>query len=134
MALLHSEAMAHANATTRDILNERDASKRRQLMEKNWSANVIAYEPGKSNTGYENIAKSIDELHAGDQSSWTCKLIEPIWVSHNLVHVDWEFGPGGKRDGGVGIRGKDILMVGKDGKVDVIYVMIEGPNTVESGN
>jgi hypothetical protein len=43
--------------------------------------------------------------------------------------VDWEFGPNGKA-GENGMKGKDVFFVGKDGKVETLYVMVEGPSTL----
>ncbi len=129
MEVSSSTATALAQATTVSIFNERDASKRRQLMEQHWSPNITLYEPGRVGTGFDNTDRTWQNLHAGEMADFDFSIVGQVWVNHNLVYVGWEYGPGGKA-GEKGLRGSDILIVGKDEKVEILYAMIEGANTI----
>lgn len=119
-----------AQATTVSIFNERDASKRRQLMEQYWSPNIICYEPGRSGSGYESIDQMWQKIHAGEMADFDFSIVGQVWVNHNLIYVGWEYGPNGQA-GEKGLRGMDIMIVGKDEKVEVLYAMIEGASTIQ---
>ena len=130
MEISHSTAKAIVQTTTVDIFNERDQSKRRQLMEKYWSPNLICYQPAGAGTGYENIDRTFEALHSEGRDNYDFSIAGQIWANHNLIYVAWEFGPGGVA-GEEGMRGSDIILVGKDSKVEVLYAMIEGASTIE---
>ena len=129
MELSHATATALTHATTVTIFNERNPSSRRELMAQHWSPNITCYEPGKVGNGYDNIEQTWQNLHSGEAADFDFSLVGSIWVNHNLIHAAWEYGPGGKA-GDKGMRGSDIIIVGEDGKVDVLYAMIEGPSTI----
>jgi hypothetical protein len=56
------QARALVQATTFDIFNEHDQSKRRQLMEKFWTADVTCYSPFGVATGYD----ALDQVWGGE--------------------------------------------------------------------
>lgn len=55
-------ARAIVTATTFDIFNEHDQSKRRRLMEKFWSADVTCYSPFGAAIGYD----ALDQVWGGE--------------------------------------------------------------------
>jgi hypothetical protein len=129
MEVSHSTAKALVQATTVDIFNERDPTKRRQLMEKYWSPNITCYQTGNTGKGFDNMEQVWRNIHSGEMESYDFSFVGSIWVNHNLVYAAWEYGPGGKA-GEKGMRGSDIMLVGKDEKVEVLYAMIEGVSTI----
>ena len=130
MELSQSKATELAQATTVSIFNERDVSKRRQLMEKYFSPKITCFQPGSAASGYDNIDETFKNLHSGGMADFDFSIVGPVWVNHNLVFANWEYGPGGKA-GEVGMRGSDIIIVGQDEKVSTLYAMIEGANTIQ---
>jgi hypothetical protein len=56
------QARAIVQATTFDVFNEHDASKRRQLMEKYWAPGVTCFSPFGIATGYD----ALDQVWAGE--------------------------------------------------------------------
>ena len=126
MELSQSTATAIAQATTVDIFNESDTSKRRQMMEKVWSPNIIGYLPHKAYTGYDELDQSREELMAGEMADFRFGIAGQVRVNHNLIYLGWEFGPGGKA-GEKGLKGWDVIIVGQDEKVEVFYGIFEGP-------
>jgi hypothetical protein len=56
------QARTIVQATTFDIFNEHDASKRRQLMEKHWAENVTCHSPFGIAEGYE----ALDQVWGGE--------------------------------------------------------------------
>ena len=130
MEVSQSTATKLAEATTVSIFNERDASKRRRLMEQYWSPNITCYEPGRSGSGYDSIDQTWANIHAGEMEDFDFSIVGQVWVNHNLIYVGWEYGPGGEA-GEKGLRGSDIMIVGKDEKVEVLYAMIEGASTIQ---
>ena len=128
MAVSQSTATAIAQATTVDIFNESDTSKRRQMMEKVWSPNIIGYLPHKAYTGFDELDQSREELMAGEMVDFRFSIAGQVRVNHNLIYLGWEFGPGGKA-GEKGLKGWDVIIVGQDEKVEVFYGIFEGPPT-----
>ena len=49
-----------------------------------------------------------------------------MWLSANMVMQAWTFGKDGQEGG---MTGWDVLIVGKDGKVDNLYAFIDGAST-----
>jgi hypothetical protein len=65
-------------------------------------------------------------LHANDQSAWVFKKTGDKWVNANVVMQAWTFGI---EEGEPGMKGWDVLIVDKAGKVESLYAMIEGMST-----
>jgi hypothetical protein len=56
------QARAIVQATTFDIFNEHNQSKRRELMEKYWAIDLICHSPFGASTGYD----ALDQLWGGE--------------------------------------------------------------------
>ena len=56
------QARALVEATTFDIFNERDQSKRRQLMERYWAVDLTCHSPFGASTGYD----AMDQVWDGE--------------------------------------------------------------------
>jgi hypothetical protein len=57
------QARALVEATTFEIFNKRDQSKRRQLMERYWAADLTCYSPFGALIGYDAMDKLWDGEH-----------------------------------------------------------------------
>ena len=66
----------------------------------------------------------MDELHAENRSDWEMKPSGDLWVNGNVIMQFWKFGEG--HDGYW--KGWDVIVVGKDGKVESLYGLVEGIN------
>ncbi|KAE8450787.1 hypothetical protein EG329_005700 [Mollisiaceae sp. DMI_Dod_QoI] len=120
------QARALVQATTFDIFNEHDQSKRRQLMEKFWAADVTCYSPFGVATGYDALDQVWGGLHTDEKSTWVFKQSGDLWLNNNLIMQPWVYGNVGSEPG---MKGWDTIILGNDGKVKELYAMIEGFST-----
>jgi hypothetical protein len=78
------QARALVQATTFDIFNEHDQSKRRQLMKKYWAADVSCYSPFGVAIGYD----ALDQVWGGGPiSSSVARIINPTLFANHMVHL-----------------------------------------------
>lgn len=150
MALTIEQASAIMTATTIDIFNASSPSQRRKLMEEHWSPDIICYTPdGSAAKGFDAVSSSHhhrqisfyikfqyayhvrqldqvwDGLHTADRKDWQFEKVGDLWLNHNVIQQAWVFGKG--REGTW--KGWDVIVVGRDGKVETLYALIEGMNS-----
>lgn len=77
------EARALVQATTFDIFNEHDQSKRRQLMEKYWVVDVTCYSPYGVATGYD----ALDQVWGGEYFSFLALLSKQPALFAGSAHL-----------------------------------------------
>ncbi|KIM92778.1 hypothetical protein OIDMADRAFT_149980 [Oidiodendron maius Zn] len=120
------QARALVEATTFDIFNERDQTKRRQLMEKYWASDITCYSPFGASAGYDAMDQLWDGLHADEKSTWAFQRSGDLWLNFNIIMQPWVYGPIGEEGG---MKGWDVLIVNDDGRVQELYAMIDGVST-----
>jgi hypothetical protein len=108
------------------IFNERDEAKRLTAMESTYSRSFVLIEPEMETTGFEAISKIITDL-LKSHPNWSFKPVGKVWISHNLVTLDWNFA---QEKSLHGIKGKDVFLVDDTGKIEKLWVFVEGPSDV----
>ncbi|KAN0108607.1 hypothetical protein V8E51_008349 [Hyaloscypha variabilis] len=121
------QACAIVQATTFDVFNEHDASKRRQLMEKYWAPGVTCFSPFGIATGYDALDQVWAGLHADEKSTWIFSRSGDLWLDFNLIMQPWVYGPPEAAE--PAMKGWDVIHVDEDGKVHKLYALIEGMST-----
>lgn len=116
-------AMTLAKQNLLGIFNERDPAKRLQQMKETYDANITFSEPGEAVSGLEAVDVIITKL-LEKNPDYSFRPVGKVWVNHEMVTMEWEFGPDGKPSA---VRGNDIMLVNyTTGKIEKMYTMIEG--------
>jgi len=64
-------------------------------------------------------------LHAGNRKEWKFEVVGQLLLNHNVIQQAWVFGKGQEGEW----KGWDVIIIGKDGKVEFLYALIEGMNS-----
>lgn len=81
------EASKLVEATTCDIFNEHDASKRRELMEQYWSKDIVCYSPFGEAPGFD----AIDQVWAGEHFALRRHRFDQLWTfQQNLLTCEYD--------------------------------------------
>lgn len=111
-----STAVALAKTNLLSIINERDATKRKQAMHETYAPDMKLYEPDKIITGHDEISAMASAL-LDEHPDWSFAPAGKVFVNHSMVTLNWMFGP---------LKGGDVFRVGEGGKIEELWVMIEG--------
>lgn len=120
-------AMTLAKQNLLGIFNERDPSKRLQQMKETYDANITFSEPGEVVSGLEAVDVIITKL-LEKNPDYNFRPVGKVWVNHEMVTMEWEFGPDGQLSA---VRGNDIMLINyTTGKIEKMYTMIDGLSDV----
>lgn len=121
------QAKALAKQNLLGIFGERDATKRLAQMKATYAPNITFYEPDKTVIGYDAVDKIVSQLLESNPL-WAFRTAGQLWVNHDLITLEWEFGPEGQP---AIVHGNDIMIVNGDGQIDTLYTMIKGVSDAE---
>lgn len=121
------QAKALAKQNLLGIFGERDANKRLAQIKTTYASNITFHEPDKTVVGYEAVDKIVSQLLESNPQ-WAFRTAGQLWVNHNMITLEWEFGPEGRP---AIVHGNDIMIVNADGQIDTLYTMIKGVSDVE---
>jgi hypothetical protein len=102
--------------------NERDASKRRVLVEKTWSGQGIYVDPHRSAGG--TIA--LDAMLAKAQDShpgYRLRLVSRIEAYNGYIRFSWA--AGGTDEAPLYLGGTDVVTVGADGRAESVVGFVD---------
>ncbi|KAK3074078.1 hypothetical protein LTR53_003790 [Teratosphaeriaceae sp. CCFEE 6253] len=116
-----AQAVAVAKANLLSIFNERNATKRKQAMSETYAPDMLLFEPDKIVTGHDEISAIAGKL-LDEHQEWSFAPSGKVFVNHRLVTLNWTFGP---------LNGGDVFEVGESGKIEKLWVMIEGVTIVD---
>ncbi|KAM0719603.1 hypothetical protein Q7P37_003733 [Cladosporium fusiforme] len=108
------------------IFNERDATKRLQQMKETYDPNITFSEPSDVVSGFEAVDVIITKLLESNPE-YSFRPVGKVWVNHEMVTMEWEFGPEGQS---AAVSGNDIMLVNGQGKIEKMYTMIRGLSDV----
>ncbi|KAK5711648.1 hypothetical protein LTR17_018283 [Elasticomyces elasticus] len=122
MAPLQPSLAVHlAKSNLLSIFNERDATKRKQAMVETYATDMQMHEPDKVITGHDEISSTAGAL-LDAHPDWDFAPAGEVFVNHQIVTLNWTFGP---------VKGGDVFLVGEEGKIEKLWVMIEGVTSVK---
>jgi hypothetical protein len=102
-----------------DIFNERSPESRAAAISKNYSTDIVFYEPEQIYRGHAEVDLCVGSL-LDKSPGWVFTPDGAVSVNHNLGMVSWQFGPEGSEPVA---RGTDIAIV-EEGKIKVLYVLV----------
>lgn len=117
-----ADAAVLAKKNLLQIFGERDPQKRLEAMHSTYAPDITFYEPDNIVTGFGAI-KDLVETLLSKSPDWVFEPAERIWVNHDMVTLEWGFGPDGKE---AVVKGNDVMIVNGEGKVRVMCTMISG--------
>lgn len=115
-------SLAHGNLMS--IFNERSPEARMNAMKKYYAQDIVFHEPEATTLGHESISKVAQDL-LDKAPGWVFEPFGTVITNHNLIMLAWGFGPPGDAK----VNGKDIMLV-ENGKIKVLYTVIEGQSEV----
>lgn len=77
-----------------EIFNERDFDRRLEAAQRTYSENIEFFDPEGSATGREEIVAKAQALLDG-APGFVFTAAEPVFITSNLGHLAWNFGPVG---------------------------------------
>lgn len=122
----HARLLARQNLLA--IFGERDPTKRMAQMEATYAPDITFHEPGKTVSGFNAINDVVAQL-LDSNPDWAFRPVGQLWVNHNLVTLEWEFGP---EDQAAPVHGNDIMIINGDGQIETMYTMIKGVSDVDA--
>ena len=117
-----AEAISLAKRNLLNIFGERDPQKRLAAMHETYASDITFYEPDNIVTGFDAISDLVESL-LSKAPDWVFKPADKIWVNHDMVTLEWGFGPEG---GEAVVKGNDLMIINSEGKVKAMYTMIFG--------
>lgn len=123
----HETAASIAKQNLLSVFGERDSAKRLSRMKETYDPSIIFHEPNDTVQGYDAVDIVISKLLEG-KDDWTFKPVGKLWVNHDMVTLEWAFGPDGHP---AVVHGNDIMLVNKDGRIREMYTMIKGVSDAE---
>ena len=126
MELAKSKAAELALSNLTSVFNERDPQLRRKAIEATYSTKVTLYEPDNVVVGHDAIDQVCQKL-LDSSPGWEFKPTGSVKCNHNMITMPWSFGPS---DDPEKLTGSDVLLVGEDSLVEVVYVVIDAVSSV----
>jgi len=111
------ESLMHANLL--EIFNERDFDRRLAAAQRTYSENVEFYDPEGSAHGREEIVAKAQGLLDG-APDFVFSPAEPVYITNNLGHLAWNFGPEGAPPV---VKGIDIGLA-ENGVLTKVYTLV----------
>ena len=71
--------------------------------------------------GRAHLHGFVRELHQ-QNSGYVFRLVPPIAAHHNLVRLNWQFGPA---DNPAAVTGQDIALLA-NGRIQTLYIFVDG--------
>lgn len=125
--LSHEVAVKLAKQNLLGIFGERDPTKRLSRMQETYDPDIIFHDPTGTVRGHEAVDTVISSLLDG-KDDWTFRPVGKLWVAHDMVTLEWAFGPEGHA---ATVHGNDIMLVNKEGRIREMYTMIQGASDSE---
>lgn len=120
-------AISLAKRNLLGIFNERNPAKRLEQMKETYSPNITFSEPSEVVSGIEAVDVVITKL-LERSPDYVFRPVGKVWVNHEMVTMEWEFGPEGQA---AAVCGNDIMFVDyTTGKIEKMYTMIDGLSDV----
>jgi hypothetical protein len=104
------------------VFNERDQIKRLAQMQWACATDITIYDPNKVVVGFDAIDIMVSQL-LDSNPGWSFSPVGKLWVNSDMVTLEWKFGPNGET---APVRGKDIMVVNEEMKIQKMYTMIKG--------
>jgi hypothetical protein len=108
--------------------NERDSSRRRELLAKTWIENGSYIDPHRGGTGYEQLGAMIQTVHDAFQPAYRFRLAGRVDEYGDRVRFQWE--AGGTKDAPLHFVGTDFAVLCEDGRFQSVTGFVdESPQT-----
>jgi len=92
------------------VWNERDDTRRLEVMREIYHPEAVIFEPSRSVTGHQAIADVVRDVLKDMPPGFRFRVVGPSLGHHDVATTRWEGGPDGK----VVVSGADVVRV-KDG-------------------
>ena len=133
--------LAYSNLLS--VFAERDSEKRQSAIKETYSPTITVYEANPNSTvlltSHTQISDTVQKLLSGDDNKdWDFIPLSPVRLNDRFIFLQWGFGPrtrgefGGGDVEGVEVKntGSDHILVGEDGKIEKLWVVIDGLSDV----
>jgi hypothetical protein len=108
--------------------NERDSSRRSELLAKTWTENGSYIDPHRGGTGYEQLSAMIQTVHDAFAPVYRFRLASRIDEYGDRVRFQWE--AGGTKDAPLHFVGTDFAVLSHDGRFQSVTGFVdESPQT-----
>ena len=108
--------------------NERDLSRRSELLAKTWIENGSYIDPHRGGTGYEQLSAMIQTVHEAFPPAYRFRLVSRIDQYGDRVRFQWE--AGGTKDAPLHFVGTDFAVLSHDGRFQSVTGFVdESPQT-----
>jgi hypothetical protein len=108
--------------------NERDSSRRSDLLAKTWIENGSYIDPHRGGTGYEQLSAMIQTVHDAFPPTYRFQLASRIDEYGDRVRFQWE--AGGTKDAPLHFVGTDFAILSPDGRFQSVTGFVdESPQT-----
>lgn len=105
--------------------NERDATRRRELIAKVWAENGSYVDPNRAGRGYEQIDALVARAHQAYPAPYALRLVSTIEIHHDYVRFSWA--AGGQTDAPLYLAGTDMMRLTADGRVESVVGFADAP-------
>ena len=103
--------------------NERDSTRRRELLAKTWTENGSYVDPHRGGTGYEELGAMIQTVHDAFPPAYRFRLASRVDEYGDRARFQWE--AGGTTDAPLHFVGTDFAVLSADGRVQSVTGFVD---------
>jgi hypothetical protein len=103
------------------VWNERDATKRRAVIESIYQNDATFFEGHSGTSGYDAINRKIGDTLQALPGDFVFRVRKPAQVNNNMARLYWGVGPA---DGPGAGTGMDIALF-REGRIQALYVFLD---------